>query len=319
MKYALLAVLVLATGVAWKSASAEPTYAERLGWGADDRVVIFHCDDAGMSHSSNRGAIEALEYGMLTSVSTMMPCGWVPEFAAYLKEHPNVDNGLHLTHTSEWSNYRWGPVAGKTAVPGLADEQGCLWDNVPLVLEHATADEIETEIRAQIERAERMGMPITHLDSHMGTLFADDAYFERFMKVAIEKRIPMLIAGGHLTHVRQGHPEAAEKIVETAEMIWDAGLPVIDDIHTDTYDWKDPATKKAELIETLRKLKPGITEIIVHCTNPSDAFEHISDSGPNRLADLRVMTDPDVKRVLEEQGIILTTWRELKERRDKAG
>src|SRR5690606_25364991 len=132
----------------------------------DARVVIFHCDDAGMSHSSNLGAIESIEKGVVTSVSTMMPCGWVPEFAHWLQQHPEVDNGLHLTLTSEWKKYRWVPLAGAAQVPGLVDKEGCLWPGVFEVVANATADEVEAEIRAQVKRAEDLGIPITHLDSH---------------------------------------------------------------------------------------------------------------------------------------------------------
>lgn len=310
-------VLAILLAVCFSGFTEEPTYAERLGWPKGARVVIFHCDDAGMSHSSNRGAIEALEYGIVTSVSTMMPCGWVPEFAAYLKDHPEVDNGLHLTLNSEWENYRWLPVAGRAAVPSLADEQGCLWDNVRQVAEYGTADDVETEIRAQIERAERMGMPITHIDSHMGTLFAREDFFERYMRIGIEKQIPILMIGGHMNYARDEDAEAISTIRGLAEKTWAAGLPVIDDIHTGTYGFRDFKTKRAEVIRVLRTLKPGITEIIMHCTRPTDEFQHISTSGPTRLADLKVMTDRKVKRVIEQEGIILTTWRELKQRRDR--
>ncbi|HOJ34812.1 MAG TPA: polysaccharide deacetylase family protein [Candidatus Hydrogenedentes bacterium] len=316
MRYILAtSILCLAVG----SFADDATYAERLGWPRGSKVVIFHCDDAGMSHSSNRGAIEALEYGILTSVSTMMPCGWVPEFAAYLKKHPQTDNGLHLTLTSEWENYRWMPVAGRDAVPSLTDEQGCLWDNVGQVAQFGTPDDIEKEIRAQIARAERMGMPITHIDSHMGTLFAREDFFERYMKVGIEKNIPILMIGGHMTYTKKENAEAVEKIQGLAEKVWEAGLPVLDDLYTGTYDIEDFATKKKELIQVLKTLKPGVTQIIVHCTRPTEEFEKISSSGPKRLADLLVMLDPDVKKVIEEEKIILSTWRELKERRDKVG
>ena len=175
-------------------------------------MVILHVDDVGMSHASNLGAIESVENGVATSWSVMMPCSWVPEIAKYLKRHPDVDSGLHLTLTAEWSPYRWGPLAGKPKVPGLVDEEGCLWQSVPKVAAHATADEIEIEIRAQIDRAETMGLPITHLDSHMGTLFARPDYFERFAKVGIEKGIPILAIGGHATHTLRENPDGVRQI-----------------------------------------------------------------------------------------------------------
>jgi predicted glycoside hydrolase/deacetylase ChbG (UPF0249 family) len=267
-----------------------------------------------MSHSSNMGAIEAVEKGVATSWSVMMPCPWVVETARYLKDHPDVDSGVHLTFTSEWQVYRWGPLSGKQAVPGLVDGEGCFWRTVEDVTKHASPDEIETEIRAQIERAENLGMPITHLDTHMGTMFAHEQFFDRYVKVAAEKNIPILMIGGHMTHLAKTNPAETEEAQEMAERVWNAGLPVIDDLVSIT-GWN----KKTErLIDTLGNLKPGITEFILHCSRPTDVFANISGSGSNRLSDTLTMTDPKLKKFIEKEGIILTTWRELKERRDKA-
>ena len=108
----------MAMMLASASAFSEPTYAEKLGWPAGSRVVIFHVDDAGMSHDSNMGAFEAIEKGVATSTSVMYPCPWVPEFAHYWKNHPDLDAGIHTTLTSEWGEYRWGPLVGKKAAPG---------------------------------------------------------------------------------------------------------------------------------------------------------------------------------------------------------
>ena len=290
------------------------TYAQRLGWPAETKVVIFHVDDAGMSHNSNVGAIKAVEDGVATSLSIMMPCSWVPEFAIYLKSHPQVDAGVHLTLTSEWKNYRWGPVAGKPAVPGLVDTDGYLWQRVSDVVSSATADEVETEIRAQIDKALSMGINPTHLDSHMGTCFLPE-FIDRYVKVGIEKKIPILMFGGHMQHII-GEVGPFEPMVHSiAQKLWDAGLPVIDDLVTQPTKAKDYQQRKTELIELLRDMKPGITEIIVHCTVQTEVFSYISGSGQTREAELRLMTDPDIKAFIQSEGIILTTWRELKKRR----
>ena len=312
VKISLLLAMVLT-----RSATAraqELTFAERLGWPVGTKVVIFHVDDVGMSHDSNMGATKATEDGVATSLSIMMPCSWVPEFAAYLKEHPHIDAGLHLTLTSEWNNYRWGPVAGKSAVPGLVDKHGYLWRNVPDVVAHATADEFETEIRAQIDQALSMGIEPTHLDAHMGTCFHPQ-FVDRYVKVGIEKKIPILMFAGHMQHIGSEAEPFKAMINRIAEDLWNAGLPVIDDLVTQPTRAKSYEQKKAELIELLRDMKPGITEIIVHCTVPTEAFSYISGSGPAREAELRLVTDPDIKRFIESEGIILTTWRELKKRR----
>lgn len=312
------------------------SYAEKLGWKKGDRVLILHIDDAGMSYDSNAGTIQALEQGVANSVSVMMTCPWVPGFASYLRQHPQVDAGLHLTLTSEWANYRWGPLTGKGLSPGLVDQEGALWRDVASVVRNASADEVEAEIRAQLERARQMGITPTHFDSHMGTLFASPAFLERYIKLGISEGIPVMFPGGHNTLIRQhimaeGGSGLPEQMTSTiGQQLWDAGLPVLDDLHNSSYGWNLPAgtpatdenirkMKVAKYIESFKSLKPGVTMMIMHCTDPTEVFEHISDSGPTRKGDLLAMLDPTVRQALQEQGIILTTWRELKERRDRAG
>ncbi len=297
-------------------ATTEATYAQRLGWPAKARVVMFHCDDAGMSHASNLGAIESLEKGVVTSVSIMMPCPWVPEFVQYVKEHPQTDAGLHLTLNSEWSLYRWGPLAGQAAVPGLCDPDGYLWHPVQDTAKHATPDEVEREIRAQIEKALAMGLHPTHIDTHMGALAATPEFMERYLKVGIEKHLPVLAIGGHRTFARVENPEAMQYIRQLVNRVWDAGLPVLDDLHTASYDWKE-GSKSGRFVEMLKALKPGVTMVIVHCSRPTDEFPLITSSSDMRFEDLKAMTDPELRRVIKEQGIILTTWRELLQRREK--
>jgi len=317
----ILAAILLAIPLcAVAQAQDKPTYAERLGYPKGARVVLFHCDDGGMCHEQNLGAMKSLEYGVLTSVSTMMPCPWVPEMAAYLKEHPNVDNGLHLTLTSEWKNYRWAPLAGKAAVPGLVDPEGCLWPSVKDVVEHATAAEVETELRAQIDRAQTLGMPITHLDTHMGTVYATPEFLGVYIKLGIEKQIPIMIMGGHIQYTAEDEPDAAKALMAQgiAEKVWEGGLPVLDDLLNRTYGWKTFSEKKQNLLDSLRNMKPGLTMVIFHCAVPNEVWPLFTSSSETRLNDLRVTTDPEVKKFLEDNGFILTTWRELMERRKKA-
>ena len=306
--------MVLAGSIS--AGTPETTYAERLGWPVGKKVVMFHIDDVGMSHNSNMGAMQALEQGVATSLSIMMPCSWVPEFAAYLKAHPQVDAGLHLTLTSEWNNYRWGPIAGKPTVPVLVDKHGYLWHKVSDVVAHATADEVETEILAQIDKALSMGIRPTHLDAHMGTCFQPQ-FIDRYVKVGIEKDMPMLMFAGHMQLIGREAEPFRPLIHRIAENLWNAGLPVIDDLVTQPTRASNYEQRKAELIKLLQDMKPGITEIIVHCTVQTEVFSHISGSGPAREAELRLLTDPDIKACIKKEGIILTTWRELKERRER--
>jgi len=349
-KLTIFFIIILAMSAA--SAQQTKTYAEKLGWPKGARVLILHVDDAGMSHDSNEGAEMAIGQGVATSTSIMMPCPWVSDFKKYLDKNPNTDAGLHLTLTSEWNNYRWGPLAGKQAVPGLVDKEGCFPAAVVGVYFSAKPEEIDKEIRAQLDRALSMGIKPTHLDSHMGTLFAKDSFLEKYLKLGIEKQIPVMFPGGDDIFFRseakaaaiadlkkQGKytegmtipdPTPLVKAKETGAMLWKNGLPVLDDLHNSSYDWVmpdiDSRTDKEiqkfytdHYIESIGRLSPGLTMVIMHCTNPSESFKNICNESKKRKGDLMAMMDPRLRKFLKDNGYILTTWREVMERRIKAG
>ena len=311
----------------------DPTFAEKLGYPKGKKIVILHVDDVGMSWESNQGAMGSMEEGVATSCSMMMPCPWIPGYFKFLKQHPTTDAGLHLTLTSEWKEYRWGPLSGKKAVPGLVDAEGAMWSNVEDVVKHASAAEVEMEIRAQIERSKTMGFEPTHLDSHMGTLFASPAFLEKYISAGIEYGIPVMFPGGHNTLItkQMGSSFVEPTMVKLiASKLWNAGLPVIDDLHNTSYSLgslnpteatpqKLKDTKTAFYINALKEIKPGITYMIMHCTIGDPHFSKISDSGKIREADYLAMTNPALKEFIQREGIILTTMRELMERRKKIG
>src|SRR5438067_5751639 len=177
-----------------QSQSETRTLVERLGYPRDAKLLIVHADDLGAAHSINSASIKALESGLVSSASIMMPCPWLPEIAAYARAHPEADLGLHLTLTSEWSAYRWGPVLGKERVPSLLDSSGYLFSVEREAAAHMDIQEAEAEIRAQIARARGFGIQPTHLDSHMGTLYQSKALFEMLVRVASENKLPFRLS-----------------------------------------------------------------------------------------------------------------------------
>jgi predicted glycoside hydrolase/deacetylase ChbG (UPF0249 family) len=313
----------------------DSTYADRLGYPKGARVLIIHVDDAGMSLESNEGAITALTKGAATSVSVMMPCPWVPGFVKWLKSNPDIDAGLHLTLTSEWSEYRWGSVAGRTVVPGLTDSTGNLWPSVPQVAVRATPKEVAAEISAQLDRARAMGFEPTHLDTHMGTVYATPEFLQQYMSLGMTNHIPVMLPGGADKLIQQetGFPNATiTQMQSLGAALWNAGLPVLDDLHNFSYDWKVPDSlntgnpsqqsdikldkwRVAKYIDALHILQPGVTMMIMHCSDAGAHFTRISDSGPLRRGDMLAMLDPAFKKALKDEGIILSTWRELMRRR----
>jgi hypothetical protein len=312
------------------SQSIDSSYAEKLGYPRGSRVLILHVDDAGMSFDSNNGAEKALTEGVSTSVSVMMPCPWVPDFVDFLKSHPKIDAGLHLTLTSEWVRYRWGPLSGSKNTPGLVDSMGYLWPSVEQAAAHASPDEVEQEMMAQLAKARSMGFEPTHLDTHMGTVYANPQFLLKYIQLGIKNHIPVMLPGGADSLI-QAQTKLPDIVIAQMRLLgkqlWNAGLPVLDDLHNTSYDWVIPADiasddkkldeyKTAKYIDALKELRPGITMMIMHCTDTGPDFKYISDSGPSRRADMLAMLNPAFKKALEKQGIILTSWRELKKRRD---
>ena len=299
-------LLTAASGSAW----AQTTTAQQLGYGPNDKVLMVHADDIGMSHSVNLATMEALKHGMVTSASIMVPCPWMPEIAAYAREHTDVDFGLHLTLTSEWKYYRWRPVAPPDKVKGLLDPEGYMWRSEVDTAKHATPQEIETEIRAQVERARQFGIKPTHLDTHMGTLYARQDFFDVYTKLGKEYGIPVMVM--RVTPESLAYAKASNiPVGETALRKVEADGFVLLDYLVTGVNGKTFAERKQAYHELLRNLKPGVTMLIVHLGLDNDELKGITGSWQQRHADFLSFTDPDTKKLMAELGIKTTTWREL--------
>ena len=168
------------------------TIAERLGHPRDAKLVILHADDLGVAHSENAASLDALDKGAVNSGSIMIPTPWVTEIAEYAKRHPNADLGLHLTLNSEWTSYRWGGIAPRDQVASLYDPDGTFPRETRTTATRAKQDEVERELRAQVDRAYAIGIKPTHLDSHMAALYETPELFRTYLKVARAYRLPFL-------------------------------------------------------------------------------------------------------------------------------
>jgi predicted glycoside hydrolase/deacetylase ChbG (UPF0249 family) len=263
-----------------------------------------------MSHSANRATIDAMERGVVSSASIMVPCAWFPEIARYAKTHPQKDFGIHLTLNCEWSDYRWGPVAPRDQVPSLVDPEGYLWSSVAQVAANAKAEEVEIELRAQIDKARRFGVPITHLDTHMGAVVCRADLAKIYIKLGIEYRLPILfIRPKPGSQLASQYPEATKLVPLLAQQ----GLPVLDALFQ-SYAEGPFAQRKAAYLKTIRNLPAGVSQIIVHCGYDDPELAAITSSAPIRDTDRRVFTDPEVIAAIERSGVRLITWREFHQR-----
>ena len=274
--------------------------AQRLGYPADAKLLILHADDLGVSHSVNVASFEALDKGVISSASIMMPTPWVTEVAAYAKSHPNADLGLHLTLTSEWDTYRWGSVESKDKVPSLHDSTGTFPSDVPPVATRAKPAEVERELRAQIDRALALGIRPTHVDSHMGALFATPDLIATYMKVAREYRLPFLAL--------RVSPFGPQMPLLEKDIVLDAVIVAGPDVPRDK--WKE------FYVNAVANLKPGLTEIIVHLGRDDAELQavmvnHEPYGSAWRQRDFDVVNSAEFKKALQDHGVRLVTWRDL--------
>lgn len=276
------------------------------------RYLIIHNDDAGMSHAANRGTIDAMEQGLVSSASIMVPCPWFVEIAEYAREHPERDFGVHLTLTCEWKHYRWGPVASRDKVPSLLDPDGYLWGSVQQVAEHARIEEVEIELRAQIDRARQFGIPITHLDTHMGSVLARPDLVDLYVKLGLEYDVPVLFLKSLGKEIAAEYPALAQASAKLLPLLSERRLPVLDQM-AQIYGEQSGKTRREAYLETLRGLPPGVSQLIIHAAYDGEELRAITSSALRRDEDRRVFSDPEVARLVAEEQIQIISWRQFRE------
>ena len=282
-----------------------------LGSAAEIRLIL-RADDVGMSHSTNRAAIEMLDSGAVSSASIMMPCPWVSEIAEYARKNPEKDLGLHLTLTSEWRHYRWPSVAPRDKVPGLVDSDGYLWRSVAEVAKSATPAEVEVELRAQIQKARQLGIRFTHFDTHMGTLYARPDYFQVFEKLGAEYGVPILRVKPSEGIRSEAPKPMIDYLLKNEAAAEKAGFFRLDTLLTDAArGTREYGERKAAYHRALRALKPGVTMMILHPAVLDEELKAITNSAVQRDGDYRIFLDPDTRKLIAELGIKLVGWRDV--------
>ncbi len=267
-----------------------PRAACRAGGGpADSTAILIRCDDAGMCHAVNTALREVLETRMPVSVSVMFACPWYQEAAEILRKYPNASIGVHLTLNAEWKNYRWGPVAGRSSVPGLVDSEGYFFPSRDAFFaRHPDTAEVERELTAQIERARGTGLRIDYVDYHMSTAVSTPA-----MRRVVE-RLARRYGLGISRYFGEEDVEG-----------W-YGVP--------------PESKKDTLLSRVRARRggpPGLLVFHVGLETPEmDALVDLNPWGPehmsrHRQAELRALTSPEFRTLVRDRRIRLETYADL--------
>lgn len=286
--------------------TAQQTVAEKLGYEANTKLLIVHADDIGLAQSVNDATLTAFKKEGITSGSIMVPCPWFADFAEDFKDHPLLDVGIHITLTAEWDFYKWGGVLPATEIPSLLDKNGNFYASVEEVGQHAEPEEVEKEIRAQIDRAMAYGINPTHLDTHMGSVMAKPELIQIYLKLGKEYKLPVFVP----RMILMGMPEEAREKMKKEYVLVDQFFMM----NTD-----DPGLSWAEAYaRMIENVKPGLNVMIVHVANDNAEMQAIAINHPAfgsawRARDLEYVLSQEFHDLLKEKNIQLVSWKEIKE------
>jgi predicted glycoside hydrolase/deacetylase ChbG (UPF0249 family) len=278
-----ISVLIIVTGCAIVQQARAPDSS-----GEPIRLII-RGDDFGMCRSVNVAVEKAFKEGVLTCTSLMVPCPWFEDAARICRNNPGLQVGVHLTLNSEWAEYRWGPVLPASEVPSLVDDDGYFYATVKGFLDaNPKPEEVEKELRAQVERAYQAGIDVAYVDYHMGTAVSRPEYRRIVEKIAQEHQIPI------------------------SRYYGEKDTPNI--YHT------PPRQKTKRLVEILEGLQPGFWLLVCHPGLDSVEMQGMSAANPaslqniaaNRGAVTRALTSPAVKRLIKRRHIQLLGYRDIR-------
>ncbi len=284
----------------------------KLGLAEKDRVVIIHADDVGMCQATLPAFAELMDLGLVSSAAAMVPCPWFLALAAYCREHPGVDVGVHSTLTSEWETYRWGPISTRDPASGLLDPQGCFPRKSEEVQACADPEAARRELDAQVKRAVEAGIDVTHVDTHMGAV-AHPRLMEAYLQVALAWQLPPMLprldeAGWRTLGL---DAETAAQAETLARLLEAQGVPLLDDIRGLPLDRPEDRIGQAKAV--FNSLRPGITHLIIHPAVDTPELRAITPDAAARVADYRAFISPELRDYVHSLGIHVIGYRALRD------
>ena len=282
------------------------------------KYLIVNADDYGMCKAANEAVQELFLGGFLKSSTVMLPCPAAKEAVQFSIDHPEYPIGVHITLTSEWEKYRWKPL---TSGKSLVDEDGYMWHESDMVERNAKYKEIESEVRAQIDYAHRLGMKPSHIDNHMGSLYGHYTGRLSLGKMALR------ICGDYGYAYRiftkndkricpNGTPYALYSAITIFTKLWGKKYNVIMPDYLLFPDWNDDMRVSYEVYrDTILKiwtdLPDGVTETFIHPSVENDELKTITGRWLDRVWEYQLMKDPYTHEYLKKHGVELISYREL--------
>ncbi len=279
--------------------------------------VIINGDDFGLCQGVNEGIIRAFREGILTSCSLLVNTPGFEKAVEMAKAHPSLGIGVHLNIV------RGLPLVGPEEIPSLVKRDGYFYGSVyPIILGllrgKIKGEEIEREWRAQIEKALRTGLPITHLDSekHIHTF---PPLFRLTLKLAAEYGIYRVRYINEKCLVWPPSQMIKAWVIagwcsRTKPYVEGLGVKVVDYF----YGFCQAGRVSVKwLKKTLKKLRPGSSEIMTHPGYlTEDLLELEKKLGSyyinrRREDELKALISPELKPLVKELDIKLINYGHL--------
>jgi chitin disaccharide deacetylase len=277
-----------------------------LGFSPRDRVVVVHADDIGMFPSTVPAIDDLMEFGLVTSASAMVPCPSFPDVVNWRQRKPELDLGVHLTLTSEWERYRWGPISTQSEASGLCDKHGYFHHNAPAVRRHARREAVGVEMRCQIDLAERSGLAPTHIDSHMYVAMCDE-FVNDYLQIGCERRIPAFMTRAH------GNSPGEQELFRHRAMEWEnRAQPVFACLKVATRSG-DVENQQGFVQQLFDHLPAGLSCVLLHPALDTPVIRHVTRDWQSRVADFEVFRQPSLRAHIRNLGIQLISYQPLRD------